>query len=243
MSVTNTPHKVSNESKSSSTKSSSTNSSSPPSAFHITVGNKDKSFCSWLRDHPVAPGRVTNEVLRQFQHLVRCFTEELEHEAVRQQMCVMFAALISSSDSNPSKGVYSAAVPKKLRVLVQDTAVPQHGYKYYISIPKKLEEANGIPIPFNVGCYYMTGRCWVLLSNPQWRLALEEDGMLRLVAPEVDPGQCTMHFYLTEMNVLSQVYDWEKVRLNDLNAWVKFKNTIKDIFLFTFLDHPKPGNL
>ena len=238
MSVINAPRNVSSE-----LASPPLHRESTPSSFHVTVGNRDKSFCSWLKDHPVTPGRATNEVLRQFQHLVRCFTEELEHEAVRKQMSEMFAALISSSDSTPSRGVYTAAVPKKLRVLVQDTTMPRHDYKYYISIPKKLEEANGVPIPFSVGCYYMTGRCWVRLSNPKWRLALEEDGMLGLVAPEVDPGQCTMHFYLTEMNYLANINEWEKERLADLNSWVKFKNTIKGIFLFSFLDKPKTGNL
>jgi hypothetical protein len=182
----------------------------------------------WLLCHPVSPGYLSPEVLYSLTQFVKCYTYCPSNTVVENLLAKFIHSLISSFDSIPERGSYSAVPPHELRVCVEDK---DSHYNYWIVIPPKMAEAKGKQDKEK--SYYATARFWVSLSNHNWRLDIAKpDGKPIITAPDINPGECTLYLYLTDFTLLSQIPYEEELRFAHNIKMYDFITTVKSFFSF-----------
>lgn len=195
--------------------------------------------CSLCGNTPLPPGPLPETLIDVFTYLVCCYTDDFDSSTVAEERQKLMKLLIESCDSLPEQGTYTAAVPKQLRVCVladDDNAPPStHCLSFSHTTIKDVCEKLRMATP-KPGYHYMTGRCWVGLSNPSWRLELSNAGELNASNYQAGrgPHDCSIRILITDMNITSNVPQSVRNSLNRTCYWNELRQKVSS--WFSFLD-------
>jgi hypothetical protein len=193
--------------------------------------------CVFLGNTPLIPGPLPEKIMDVMTHLVCCYTDNVNSSVIKDERHKLLRSLIDSCDSLPEEGSYTAAIPQQLRVYVLGDNENEEIYTHCLSVShpiiKDISEKNKIAAPCP-GYYYMTGRCWVMLSNPLWRLKFDDKGVLGAVTTGSDQNDCSIRILITDMNITSKISYKVRDKIEGACRWNDFKQYVSS--WFSFLD-------
>ena len=160
-------------------------------------------------------GNLTNQnLVAQLETVAASFEDTGKGSEISKAAQLLMTSLIQSSDNIIEKGSYTVGLPLPVRVRVATTTAKVGGY---LTVKPTNTPMSG----WSLGTYMCPGRCWLILSNPTWRL--EQDNM-----KQKERGTCTARLSVSCLEPIvggqmtpTQEVLWDR-RFEANQCWDKF---------------------